>query len=101
MTEKGQILKFSLGLPRPFSLTGVFPVVGKSLAIYTDDQLENLYILDNENERVVVVTKDGEYKAQYISSDIRESKGLVVSEKEKKIILLNSDKLLSIELEHL
>jgi len=46
------------------------------------------------------VDKDGKFKAQYISSDISQAKGLVVSEEERKIILLTGERLLSIEMEH-
>ncbi|MBU0569711.1 hypothetical protein KKB40_02940 [Patescibacteria group bacterium] len=101
LTNSGDILKFSLGNPISFSLSGIFPELSNPKAIYTDEELEYLYILDSDNKRVVVVSKDGEYKAQYVADGIGEGKSLVVSEKEKIIILLTGEKLVSVEMKHL
>lgn len=46
----------------------------------------------------MVLDKNGDYQAQYVSEKIGEAIDLVVSEKEKQIILLTGDKLYSIEL---
>jgi hypothetical protein len=42
--------------------------------------------------------KDGNYKAQYKSSQLKDAIGLAASEKEGKIIFLTKDKLYSIPL---
>jgi len=70
-------------------------------SFYTNESLKYIYFLDRDSKRIVVVVKDGEYKAQYVSDEIGNSRGLVVSEEERKIILLTSDKLFSIDLKHL
>ena len=101
LTNLGDILKFNLGNLVNFSLSGVFPELANPKAIYTDEELSYLYILDTDNKRVVVVSKDGEYKAQYVADGISEAKNLVISEEEKKIILLTGEKLVSLELKHL
>ncbi len=101
LTNSGGILKFNLGNLVNFSLSGIFPELANPDAIYTDEELEYLYILDSDNKRVVVVSKDGEYKAQYVADGIGEAKSLVVSEKEKKIILLTGEKLILVEMRHL
>jgi hypothetical protein len=101
VTNDGKVLNFSLGYPQNFSLSKVTPALSKIDAIFTEEELESLYLLDTENERVLVTDKSGEYKAQYIAPDIRKAKGLAASEEEKKLILLTNDKLLSIDLEHL
>ena len=49
----------------------------------------------------MVLDKNGAYKAQYISSDIKGAINLIVSEKEGKIILLTGEKLLALDLRHL
>lgn len=100
LVDSGEILKFGLGNPQPFRLSGVFPEIKNPSAIYTDEELKYLYVLEKEEGRVVVVSKEGGYKAQYLSDKIKEVTGLVVSEKEKKIILLTGEKLLSIDLEN-
>lgn len=96
----GEVRKFSLGNPVQFSVSGVYPELNNISAIYTDEDLESLYILDKEVGRVVVLTKDGEYQAQYLGERIKEANQIAVSESERKIILLSGGKLLSIELMH-
>jgi len=54
--------------------------------------------LDSKNSRILIFDKEGKYKAQYISDIISGTRRIAVSEKENKIILLNGNKLYSIEL---
>jgi hypothetical protein len=49
----------------------------------------------------LVVDKDGNYKAQYISDNIKTATKIVVSETDKKMILLEGDKLYSLDIKHL
>jgi len=96
-----KILKYSQGSPQSFSVTGVTPAIGSIEAISADPDNQYLYLLDKKGKRVVVVDKKGKYKAQYIGDDIFLATKLVVSEAQKKIILLAGDKLLSIQISHL
>ena len=97
----GEVHKYSLGNRIAFEISGVNPDLSFLNAIYTNEELSNIYILDRQNGRVVVIDKEGKYKAQYIHDNIRQATDLAVSEKNKKIILLTGDKLLSLEAKHL
>lgn len=66
--------------------------------IVTDAESKYLYILDQENQRVVVLEKTGALKIQYISKEFNEMKSIVVAEKEKKIYLLAGNKVYEIEM---
>jgi hypothetical protein len=96
-----RILKYSLGAPQNFSITGVVPEIGNADAIYADPDNQDVYLLDRAGKRVVAVDKKGNYKAQYIDDQITGATGLVVSEAQKEIILLTGDKLLSVQIRHL
>ena len=91
-----RILKYSLGSPQSFSVSGAIPEIGKIDAISADPDNQYIYLLDKAGKRVVVIDKKGKYKAQYIGDEIAKATGLVVSESQKLIILLTGDKLLSI-----
>ncbi len=101
LTAKNDVLKFSLGNPQVFHLSGVSPELSEINSFFTNESLKYIYFLDTNNKRIVVVDKDGEYKAQYVSDEIGNSRSFVVSEDKRKIILLTSDKLFSIDLKHL
>ena len=101
LSSSGKVSLYSLGNPQAFNVTGISPPFLNPRAIYTSEDLESIYILDSEESRVVVIDKEGNYKAQYKSEMIKETKDLAVSEKEKKIILLSGDKLYALEIKHL
>ncbi|MCX6703838.1 MAG: hypothetical protein NTZ07_00120, partial [Candidatus Woesebacteria bacterium] len=96
-----KILKYSLGSPQNFSLSGIIPEIGSIDAIYADSDNQYIYLLDKAGKRVVVIDKKGKYKAQYSDDQISGAKSLVVSESQKQIILLTGDKLLSIGIRHI
>jgi len=96
-----KVLKYSLGSPQNFSISGVLPEIGNVDAIYADPDNQYIYLLDKAGKRVVVIDKKGNYKAQYTNDQVAGAKSLVVSEAQKEIILLTGDKLLSIEIKHL
>ena len=95
-----KIQKFSQGSPQNFSLKGVVPEIGTVNAISADPDNQDLYFLDRAGNRVVVTDKKGVYKAQYTNGQISNATSLVVSEADKKIILLTGDKLLSLDIKN-
>jgi hypothetical protein len=66
-------------------------------AIYTNEINKNVYILDKDGGRVIVLEKNGDFKIQYVSDQIKNATDLVVSEEERKIILLTGSKLIYFE----
>jgi hypothetical protein len=60
-------------------------------AIFTAPGLENFYVLDNANHRIVQYAKDGKIAAQYFSDQISAVKNIVADEKNKLIYLQKTD----------
>lgn len=98
-TTEGKILKFSQGKEASFTPTGVDPSFGTTLYIYTGDAVKHIYVLDTANKRVVLLDKEGMYVAQYVWKEDISPMGLVVSEKQGKILLLADGKLFSIDIQ--
>ena len=101
LSGSGRISKFSQGNLISFSPIGVFPELISPDSIYTNEELKYVYILERSRKRIVVLEKDGKYKAQYIVDKLGEATDLAVSEADGKIIILTGDKLFSIETKHL
>lgn len=97
-TADGNIMKFTQGKVDTFVPQGVDPAFGQNLTVYTSDTATNLYVLDGQNKRVVVLAKDGTYLSQYVWQDALIPTQLVVSEDQKKIYLLASGQLYAIDL---
>ena len=98
LKANGTILKFTQGGKDPFTISGLDQPLNNPTAIFTDDDQENLYIVDKGNSRVVVIDKSGEYHSQYLWQGMGDIVGLVASEEEKKILLLSGNKILEIEI---
>jgi hypothetical protein len=101
LTSTGKILKFSLGSPQNFVVPTLTPELTNPVFIYSDQSLVGLYVLDPANKRVVVLSKTGDYIAQYFSDNLRDAVSLVVSEETKKLVFLAGSKLYAVELKHL
>jgi len=100
LTSTSKIARFSLGNPISFNMEPTSPAVTKIDAIYTNEELKGVYLLDREGKRVIAYDKEGNLLAQYVADAISEATHITVSEEEKKIILLAGSKLYSIELKH-
>lgn len=97
-TRDGKILRFVQGREETFAARGIEPSLGKTLIVATTEEDKNLYVLDSDNKRVVVLDKDGVYLAQYVWTGNLTPTQIVVSEKLKLILLLAGGKLYSVEL---
>jgi len=98
LKANGTILKFTQGGRDPFTISGLDQPFNNPTAIFTDDDQENLYIVDKGNSRVVVIDKSGEYHSQYLWQGMGDIVGLVASEEEKKILLLSGNQIFAIEI---
>lgn len=98
LKANGTILKFTQGGRDPFTISGLDQPLSNPTAIFTDDDQENLYIIDKGNSRIVVINKSGEYNSQYLWQGMGDIAGLVASEEEKKILLLSGNQVFAIEI---
>ncbi len=97
-TTDGKIFRFSQGKENTFIPRGIDPVLGNNLVVWTSDEVKNIYVLDKQNKRVIVLDKDGIYLAQYVWEGAIVPIQLVVSEKSGTILLLADGKIYSIDL---
>lgn len=92
-TSVGQILRFTQGKENTFVPLGVQPELGKYLKVYTTDTIQNVYVYDRDNSRIVILDKDGFYLSQYVWKEALKPSGFVVFEAAKKLFLLVDGKL--------
>lgn len=101
LTSTSNISRFSQGNPQAFKISGVSPNISNIQAIHTNEDNKYVYLLDKEGGRIVVLEKNGNYKAQYQSDKLKEAIGLIASEKDAKVIILTKEKLIQVDLKHL
>jgi len=99
MTDSGEVIKFTRGEKDPFTVSGLDKPFNQPIKLVTNENLDNLYILDRKNTGVVVINKKtGERQAQYIWSGIAGVSDLIVFEDRKEILLLTSQRIYKIDL---
>ena len=96
LSSTGKVTRFVNGNPQVVLMKGIVNEIKNPTAIYTNENLKNVYILDRENGRVVVIEKNGNFKVQYTNESIKNARDLVVVGQDQKIILLSGGKLESI-----
>lgn len=96
--SNGTIDKFTKGKAETFSISDLDTKLSNPKKIFTSRDLDNIYILDNGNSRVVVLDKTGIYKAQYQASVIKNAEDFDVLETDKKINVLSGDRIYEITL---
>ncbi len=101
LSGSGNVVRFASGYSDDFKLTGLPNPLLNPTSIFATDETENIYILDNNGSRVVVLDKKGSYLAQYVVADSGQRLAvstLLVDETVKKVFLVSSDKIYSFDL---
>lgn len=94
--KDGSIQKFIRGTRDTFNVSGLNKPLANPRKIYTDRDTDTLYILDNDNSRVVVIEKDGKYLSEYSHDAIKTAKDFEVLESSNKIYVLSESKIYEI-----
>ena len=98
LKEGGEILRFTKGVSDNFSIGGLDKGIKDPKSFFTSSEVENVYILDSGNSRLVVVNKSGGYVSQYQGDKFGSATDLVVDEKAKKVYLLEGSKIYFMDL---
>jgi hypothetical protein len=98
LLSDGRVLRFTQGESNYFAISGLEKELNNPSVIYTDFDSESLYLLDKGNSRIVVVDKSGEYKSEYLWSEISQANDLLVLEEQGKIFLLIGSKIFTIDI---
>lgn len=97
-TSDGRILRFAQGEVQDFIPQGVDPAFAPTLYVYTTEASENLYVYEKEGKRLVVLSKDGTYVAQYRIKTGGNPSSVAVSEKLKKALFIQDGLVWGIDL---
>ncbi len=100
LKSDGTIDKYLSGVKKDFSVEELSDPVSSSAEIYTNADLEYLYVIDPPKQRIVLFNKiNGSLIGQYTSSAFNDLKNIVVNEIEDKMYVLNGNKVFVVEIE--
>ncbi|MBF8280991.1 MAG: hypothetical protein HW383_764 [Candidatus Magasanikbacteria bacterium] len=97
----GGIIKFDSGVGTPIETAGVFPALQKPIALYTNPDSGWLYLFEPEQKRIVVLTKTGDFRAQYTFPNFGAVNDVVYDEPSRLMYLLSDGKVWKAPLSHL
>lgn len=104
LQNSGDILKFYGGAKAKFYINNApFNLFKNPRVIFTSEKLDNIYVLDAQDGRVLVFKKDTKtgnliYSSQYLFDKVGELRDLYVNADSKKMYVLTKDKVLEVAL---
>ncbi len=100
LLKENDLIEFFSGTKTDFEITGLDKDLSGATKVLKTFNLENIYIADSGNNRVVVLNEAGEVVNQYLANDgeLDNIKSLTVSPDETFIYVLSGTRVLEIEL---
>jgi len=100
LKSDGTVDKYLSGVKKDFSVEELSDPVSSSAEIYTNADLEYLYVIDPPKQRVVLFNKiNGSLIRQYTSGSFDDLKNIVINEIEDKMYVLNGNKVFVVGIE--
>jgi hypothetical protein len=91
LSKNGEVQKFTLGNRSQFVLSTIDPPLQNAKQIVGDVNVQNIYILDTVEHRIVVFTKTGKFVNQYTPESLKDVSYFTVDEHAQKIYLLRGN----------
>jgi hypothetical protein len=94
LKDDGSLLKFFTGVQEDFEITGLDKPLSNPANVVKDINLDNIYVADTGNSRVVVLDEDGNMVKQYLANNDSWSdiKGVGITRDEKTLFVLSGSK---------
>jgi len=80
------------------SISGLNKAFNSPVSIYTSPDVQNVYVLDPTNSRIVKLDKTGAFVKEYAADQLKSGVALTVSKDEKSAFLLSGGKIYQISL---
>ena len=96
--KSGDIEKYTKAKKETFSVSGLEKPLSTPTKIFTNEDIDNVYILDDGNGRVVVIDKTGKFVKAYSAGVLKGARDLDVNEENKKIFILSGGRVYQIDL---
>lgn len=98
LKSDGTLIRFLSGGQEGFGLAAVDPVLRAASAVWTDANAANVYVTDPADKRIVVFDKNGQFRAQIVSTSFRTPRDIVGDEANKRAVVVDGNRLLLVPL---
>lgn len=99
-SKSGEIMKFFKGFKQAYAIQGLEPELEGIDGMIKPNDSEYIYILENKNNRVVVLDDEGNVVTQYFSPSLDKVTAFEIDEKGKALYIANSNEVYAIIMNH-
>ncbi len=76
----GSIRKFTSGVEQELTISGLPQTFDSAVQLFTTEELEHLYVLESSRNRIVILSKSGEFLRELTNQSLGAATGLLVQE---------------------
>ncbi len=88
-SQTGEILQYEKGEPVPLNLDVLEPNLEQITDIYTQENLDYIFVLDAQNQKVIIFTQQGELLQQVIAPNLAGATQITVNAENNQLFVLN------------
>lgn len=88
-TREGTLHQLESGEELDFEVTGMSQPFSHNILVYTHENLENLYVLEPDNSRVVILNKEGQFLREIKSASLASTTTLFANEELGKVFAVS------------
>ncbi len=92
----GEVVKYNAGKPAEFAQPVLINSLSQKGKLYTENGWNGLYVLDPDNNRILILNKKGEMISSLVSDQFKNLKDFTVDEKNKIIYVLADSNVLKV-----
>lgn len=96
-TSEGQLLRFASGRTEEFEIVGLQEPFDSTLHVATTEELDKIYVLEHENNRLVVLNKNGEFLREVKSSSLGAATGIILNQDASKVLVISGSSIFEID----
>ena len=96
-TKTGEIKRFTAGKAVNWTINGLKETFNSPLKLFTQDSLQNIYVLEPQQNRVVVINKNGDFIKEVRSSTLASASDLVADESTRTVYVLSGSLVFNIQ----
>jgi len=96
--KNGNIAKFFKGKQEILKITGCNQAISDNTSVYTDDTLDYIYIIDMDNNQIILTDKQGKVANNLVIKNLEKIKSAFPAPDEKIIYLLTDKNIYEINL---
>jgi len=97
-TNTGELIKLYTGTKADFQIEEIDPLVQNISKVFTDLTIQEIYFIDNNSKRLIIINKKGELINQYYFPTLSSMDNFVVDGAAKKAYIQSENKIIVIDI---